>query len=92
MYHSTTVNNDENGSRPALQIDFEFYARFLEETDATEDQKRELILILWDIAVSFVELGFGVHGVQQICEQDEYNRLNIDEKMIDYLKADTDCI
>lgn len=40
------------------------YEAFLEETDLTPDQKRDLLEALWSIVVSFVELGFGVHPTQ----------------------------
>jgi hypothetical protein len=40
---------------------------FFEDEDISEDDKRQMIEALWSIMVSFVDLGFGVHPVQQAC-------------------------
>ena len=53
--------------RPSLSIDWEFYAAMLEESDMPMDQQKELIETLWSIVVAFVDLGFEVSPVQQIC-------------------------
>ena len=52
---------------PTLTVDWEAYAAMLDESDWTEDQKRELVETLWSIVVAFVDLGFGVHPAQQAC-------------------------
>lgn len=49
-----------------LKVDVAKYEAYLADTDLSADQKRELIETLWAIMVSFVELGFGVHPLQQI--------------------------
>ncbi len=56
-------------TRPTLSIDWELYGRYLEESDLSDDQKREFLETLWSIVVSFVDLGFGLHPIQQACEQ-----------------------
>lgn len=59
---------------PALEIDYELYMKMLEDSEWTDDQKREFIETMWSIIVSFVDLGFGIHPVQQAlgdCEQIE---------------------
>jgi len=56
---------------PGLTIDWEAYSVMLEESDATDAQKRELIATLWSLVVAFVDLGFGVHPVQQVCGQND---------------------
>ncbi len=57
----------------ALSIDWELYGTYLEDSDLSEAQKREFIETLWSIVVSFVDLGFGIHPLQQAlpdgCEQ-----------------------
>ncbi|WP_157063699.1 hypothetical protein [Phaeobacter sp. 11ANDIMAR09] len=55
---------------PRLSIDWDAYLPFLENEDISEEQKRELIEALWSIMVSFVDLGFGIHPIQQVCGQD----------------------
>jgi len=39
----------------------------LEDSDMPLDQQKELIETLWSIVVTFVDLGFDLHPVQQIC-------------------------
>lgn len=56
--------------KPIVTVDYEFYAKFLEDSEMNEAQKRELIESLWNIIVQFVDLGFGVHPLQQACEQE----------------------
>lgn len=47
-----------------LFIDWDLYGQYLQEADCSDAEKRELILVLWSIAVSFVDLGLGIHPVQ----------------------------
>ena len=54
---------------PSLTIDWQAYAAMLEESDWSDEQKRELVETLWSIVVAFVDLGFGVHPAQQACGQ-----------------------
>lgn len=55
---------------PTLTIDWDAYLPFLEDENISEEEKHELIEALWSIMVSFVDLGFGVHPVQQVCGKD----------------------
>ena len=58
---------------PTLTIDWETYGKYLNESDLSDAEKREFLETIWAIVVSAVDLGFGVHPVQQaagnICEQ-----------------------
>ena len=49
-----------------ITVDYEKYARFLENSNLSEMQKQELLQALWNIIASFVSLGFGVHPLQQM--------------------------
>ncbi|WP_299970725.1 hypothetical protein [uncultured Roseobacter sp.] len=53
--------------RPTLSIDWEVYAAMLEDSDMSLDAQRELIETLWSIVVMFVDMGFELNPVQQIC-------------------------
>lgn len=67
-------HNDDLSSpipRPTLSLDWEVYAAMLENSDMPLDQQRELIETLWSIVVMFVDLGFDLNPVQQICGQSE---------------------
>jgi len=68
-----TAETSNTVQRPGLSIDWDLYLAHLEESDLSESQKREFIQTLWSIVVSFVDLGFGIHPLQQArpdgCEQ-----------------------
>lgn len=57
--------------RPSLCVDWEVYAAMLEESDMPLDQQKELIETLWSIVVMFVDLGFDLKPVAQICGEDQ---------------------
>ncbi|MET1414382.1 hypothetical protein ABVF61_19070 [Roseibium sp. HPY-6] len=48
-----------------LTLDVDYYQSFLDDVDISDAQKRELIETLWNIVVQFVDLGFGIHPLQQ---------------------------
>lgn len=50
-----------------LRIDVERYQHMLDSADLTEAQKREVLEALWSIIVTVVELGYGVHPLQEVC-------------------------
>lgn len=52
---------------PSLSIDWELYASMLEDSDMSLHQQKELIETLWSIAVMFVDLGFDLNPIAQIC-------------------------
>ena len=49
-----------------LTFDPAEYMHFLVECDWTEAQKEEFVQELWKIVQGFVDLGFGIHPVQQV--------------------------
>ncbi|WP_298976573.1 hypothetical protein [uncultured Roseobacter sp.] len=57
--------------RPSLSIDWEVYAAMLEESDMPLDQQKELVETLWSMVVAFVDLGFDLNPVTQICGEDD---------------------
>lgn len=54
---------------PALSIDYSLYEKHLENTDLSDEQKREFLDTLWHIVVAFVDMGFEVHPVQQVHDE-----------------------
>lgn len=65
----TKADNSTNGTETGkLSIDWQFYADALDQSDLTDDEKREFIETLWYIVVSFVDLGFGVDSVSHAIE------------------------
>jgi hypothetical protein len=61
---------DAPGQPPALTIDWGLYEHYLEDSDLSDDDKRALIETLWSIMVSFVDLGFRLSPLQNVCEQE----------------------
>jgi len=58
--------SDSGGTTlPRLEIDLDYYAAMLESSDASNTQKLEFLEALLSIMVNFVDLGFGVHPLQQ---------------------------
>ncbi|WP_424830911.1 hypothetical protein [Ruegeria sp.] len=57
--------------RPSLSVDWEAYAAMLEDSDMPLDQQQDLIETLWSIVVMFVDLGYDLHPIPQICGEDE---------------------
>lgn len=61
--------NLKSNSYPALRFDIEEYRKYLQDNELTEAQQDELLLSMWQIMVAFVDLGFGIHPVQQAMDK-----------------------
>jgi len=57
-------------AKPIVTVDVDKYQSLLDDATLTQAQKEEFLQALWSIIVSFVELGFGVHPLQEVCGQD----------------------
>lgn len=51
----------------SVEIDTAKYQQYLDDPSLSEEQKEEIIMALWSIITSFVDLGFGVHPAQEAC-------------------------
>jgi hypothetical protein len=71
----TEPTTPEVPARPTLSVDYARYEKMLEEADISDAEKQEFLETLWNIIVAFVDLGFGVHPLQQAmddaCEQNK---------------------
>lgn len=54
---------------PNDSFDWEEFGYHLEDSDLSDEQKQDFIETLFGIMLSFVDLGYGLHPVQQACEQ-----------------------
>lgn len=65
--------HERDPTRNPLTIEFDAkeFAHYLEECDLTEDEKIEYLKVIWGIVLQFVDLGFGLHPIQQACGQDD---------------------
>jgi hypothetical protein len=55
---------------PALQFDWQLYASMLDNTDIPEDQKQEFLECLWSIIVDIIDMGIGIHPLQNNGNED----------------------
>jgi len=58
-------------ARRIVTVDVERYKALLDDPSLSEAEKEEFLQALWSIVVAFVDLGFGVHPLQEVCEQEE---------------------
>ncbi|WP_395664441.1 hypothetical protein [Methylocella sp.] len=56
-------------ARPIVTVDVRKYQSYLDESGLSEEKKAEFLQALWSIVVAFVDLGFGVHPLQEVCGQ-----------------------
>lgn len=77
---------------PTLSIDWEVYAAMLEDSDLSRDQQKELIETLWSIVVSFVDMGFDLSPVQQICGEADDPLSDDPPDIVSLLQAEWDQI
>lgn len=65
---SDAIENAVKGrSNTNLEVDVERYQAYLDDPSLSHDQKLEILTAFWSVITTFVELGFGVHPVQQAC-------------------------
>lgn len=71
-----TVNKKKLGelfntpARPVVTVDVEKYKELLDDPNLSEAEKESFLQALWSIVVAFVDLGFGVHPLQEVCAQE----------------------
>ncbi|MBU2527619.1 MAG: hypothetical protein KKC03_13560 [Bacteroidetes bacterium] len=51
-----------------VEIDVMRYQHLLDDPDLTDEQKRAFLEALWSIVIDFVDLGFGVHPMQEVTD------------------------
>ncbi len=64
MTDKTTKTPKATKARTTITFDYERYAAHVADLDLTDDQAREVLAVLWQIMVQCVDLGFGIHPVQ----------------------------
>ena len=57
----------EASAKRLVRVDVERYQAYLDGTNMTEAQKEEFLQAIWMVIISFVELGFDVHPLQEVC-------------------------
>lgn len=67
---------NRNAGPLSLSVDVEKYAHHLENSGMSEEEKRLFLETLWAILIQFVDLGFGIHPVQDSCGKPQENASN----------------
>lgn len=57
----------EKRSKRKMLVDVDYYQTMLDESDLGEEEKRELVLVVAQIIMGFVDLGFEVGPLQEAC-------------------------
>ena len=52
-------------NRPSIRLNLDDWLPYLEDSDATEAEKIELIETLWNIAMAFVDLGWDLDSGEE---------------------------
>lgn len=73
--------------RPIVTVDIEKYQALIDDPALTQEQKEEFLQALWSIVVTFVELGFGVHPLQEVCGQDSGGSSQRPKDVFDRVKS-----
>lgn len=74
-------------ARPIVTVDVERYQSYLDDPNLSVEQKEEFLQALWSIVVTFVELGFGVHPLQEVCGQDSEGLNQSPKEVFDKVKS-----
>jgi hypothetical protein len=75
-------------ARPVLAVDVAKYQAYLDDSGLTDQQKQEFLQALWSVVVTFVELGFEVHPLQEVCGQDSQACRQCPKDAFDSVKSD----
>lgn len=75
----------EKPARRILEVDLEKYQAYLDDAALSDEHKQEFLEALWSIVVSFVDLGFGVHPMQEVA-----GYVGSDEEVCGKLSAELD--
>lgn len=80
----------DESPKQAVEIDMAKYQAYLDDEDLDQDQKEEIVSALWSIITAFVDLGFGVHPMQEVCGKvDEQVELESNEDSNETVPAPT---
>jgi len=51
--------------QPRLEFNAQDYVAYVDDMDLTQEEAETLLRALWDIMMAFVDMGFGIHPVQE---------------------------
>lgn len=59
-------------AKPTLTVDVEKYQAMLDDSGLSDDEKKQFIEAIWSIVVNFIDWGFEVHPLQEVCGKDDF--------------------
>jgi len=71
-----------------LTVDVEKYEQYLHGSNLNGDQKEEFLQAIWVFVSTFVELGFGVHPLQEVCVKDDKKPEQGPKQAFDQVRSD----
>ena len=72
---------------PHLQFDWQLYASMLDDSDIAEEQKQQFLECLWSLIVNIIDMGIGIHPLQQNGHEDNCSE-NLASLLSDVLDSD----
>lgn len=82
------VANFDAAARPVLTVDVAKYQSWLDDSTLSSSQKDEFLRSLWSIVVTFVEIGFDVHPLQEVCVQDSVECFPLAKEAFDQVNCE----
>lgn len=64
-HHKSTQDPHKPTRARTVEIDLQAFVPMLNDVEASDEQKLDLLSELWTIMVMFAEMGFGLHPAQQ---------------------------
>ncbi|SLN56756.1 hypothetical protein TRL7639_03053 [Falsiruegeria litorea R37] len=86
----TIPNPYTTPSQPTLRFDVNDWLPYIEDENASYEQKIELIETLWAIVIGFVDLGWDIKSVNESCGEDADLYTLLTSGMVDLENAQTD--
>ncbi|WP_164738292.1 hypothetical protein [Frigidibacter oleivorans] len=82
------VASFDTAAKPIITVDVQKYQAYLDDPELSDAQKEEFLQALWSIVVAFVELGFGVHPLQEVCGQNDDEVFTSAKEAFDQVESD----
>ena len=61
-----------------VEIDTAKYQKYLDDPSLNDEQRQQIIEALWSIITAFVDLGFGVHPMQEVIGDEACGQLTVE--------------
>ena len=67
-----------NVPKRIVEIDAAKYQKYLDDPSLNDEQREQIIKALWSIITAFVDLGFGVHPMQEVIGDEACGQLTVE--------------